>query len=114
MNAKEGSNRPAALGRGLDTLMGRDDDVQEDWKEAQEAVEGDEFQELDGVEAPEEPGREQRPAPDAPARRKDRSVEKNACLVGGLIASGAAGAVAVAAFTLLGVRAVLSMSRRRW
>ncbi|WP_281655596.1 hypothetical protein [Eggerthella sinensis] len=103
MNAKEGSNRPAALGRGLDTLMGRDDDVQEDWKEAQEAVEGDEFQELDGGEAPEEP-----------ARRKDRSLEKNACLVGGLIASGAAGAVAVAAFTLLGVRAVLSMSRRRW
>ena len=34
-------------------------------------------------------------------------------LVGGLIAGGAAGAVAVAAFTLLGVRAVLAMGRRR-
>ena len=34
-------------------------------------------------------------------------------LVGGLVAGGAAGAVAIAAFVLLGVKAVLSMERRR-
>lgn len=34
-------------------------------------------------------------------------------LVGGLVAGGAAGAVAVAAFVLLGMKAVLSMERRR-
>ncbi|MFR2865763.1 MAG: hypothetical protein ACLTB2_12595 [Eggerthella lenta] len=48
-----------------------------------------------------------------PGDAKVRHAGKSAGLVGGLIAGGAAGAVAVAAFTLLGVRAVLAMGRRR-
>ncbi|WP_101722447.1 hypothetical protein [Eggerthella timonensis] len=78
MNAKEGSARPAALGRGLDTLMGNE---------------------------------EERDAPSAAGISEERPCGHGACLVGGLIASGAAGALAVAAFTLLGVRAVLAMGR---
>ena len=85
MNAKEGSARPAALGRGLDTLMGNEE-------------------ERDAPSA----------APDARrCQDPDHAHGKSAGLVGGLIAGGAAGAVAVAAFTLLGVRAVLAMGRRR-
>lgn len=89
MNAKEGSTRPGALGRGLDTLMGNEED-------------------RDATSAP-----EAQEAPEA-LRCQDRAHPhgQGACLVGGLIASGAAGAVAVAAFTLLGVKAVLSMGRR--
>lgn len=79
MNAKEGSARPAALGRGLDTLMGNE---------------------------------EERDAPSAAGTSEARPCGHGACLVGGLIASGAAGALAVAAFTLLGVRAVLAMGHR--
>lgn len=95
MNAKEGSTRPGALGRGLDTLMGNEED--RDATSAPEAQEAPERQE----------------APEA-LRCQDRAHPhgQGACLVGGLIASGAAGAVAVAAFTLLGVKAVLSMGRR--
>lgn len=47
------------------------------------------------------------------AKTPEHAHGKSAGLVGGLIAGGAAGAVAVAAFTLLGVRAVLAMGRRR-
>ncbi|QOS66714.1 hypothetical protein GS424_009055 [Eggerthella guodeyinii] len=101
MNAKEGSGRPAALGRGLDTLMGNEEE-----RDAPCAS--------DATAVPESPG-----MPNAPEASDARSCRGHghrhghgACLVGGLIASGAAGAVAVAAFTLLGVRAVWAMGRR--
>lgn len=101
MNAKEGSGRPAALGRGLDTLMGNEEE-----RDAPCAS--------DATAVPEAPG-----MPNAPEASDARSCRGHghhhghgACLVGGLIASGAAGAVAVAAFTLLGVRAVWAMGRR--
>lgn len=89
MNAKEGSTRPGALGRGLETLMGNEGEGAADAPEAPAASAN--------VEA--RPG-------------KEHSPRQSACLVGGLIASGAAGAVAIAAFSLLGVKAVLSMTRR--
>ena len=41
-----------------------------------------------------------------------RPPESGIAVVSGLIAGGAAGAVAIAAFALLGVKAVLSMQRR--
>ena len=96
MNAKEGSARPAALGRGLDTLMGNEE-------------------ERDAPSAAETPEGPHRPAtPDARrCQDPEHAHGKSAGLVGGLIAGGAARAVAVAAFTLLGVRAVLAMGRRR-
>ena len=96
MNAKEGSARPAALGRGLATLMGNEEE-----RNAPSAAET--------PEAPHRPA-----SPDARrCQDPDHAHGKSAGLVGGLIAGGAAGAVAVAAFTLLGVRAVLAMGRRR-
>lgn len=108
MNAKEGSGRPAALGRGLDTLMGNEE-------ERDAPCASDASVAPDASEAPESPGMPD--APDAsgarPCRGRGHRHGHGACLVGGLIASGAAGAVAVAAFTLLGVRAVLAMGRRR-
>lgn len=105
MNAKEGSARPAALGRGLDTLMGNEEE--RDAPCAPEASDAPETAETH--EMPDEPE-----TPDArPCREQGHRHGHGACLVGGLIASGAAGAVAIAAFTLLGVRAVLAMGRRR-
>ena len=98
MNAKEGSARPAALGRGLDTLMGNEEE-----RDAPSAAETP-----DGPEGPHRPA-----TPDARrCQDPEHAHGKSAGLVGGLIAGGA-GAVAVAAFTLLGVRAVLAMGRRR-
>ncbi len=52
-------------------------------------------------------------APSAPERTEARCSCSSTAMVGGLIAGGAAGTVAVAAFVLLGVKAVLSMERRR-
>lgn len=99
MNAKEGSARPAALGRWLDTLMGNEEE--RDAPSAEETP--------DGPEGPHRPA-----TPDARrCQDPEHAHGKSAGLVGGLIAGGAAGAVAVAAFTLLGVRAVLAMGRRR-
>lgn len=96
MNAKEGSARPAALGRGLDTLMGNEEE-----RDAPSAAETP-----DGPEGPHRPA-----TPDARrCQDPEHAHGKSAGLVGGLIAGGAAGAVAVAAFTLLGVRAVLAMA----
>ena len=46
-------------------------------------------------------------------RPEARPASHSVALVGGLVAGGAAGAVAIAAFVLLGVKAVLSMERRR-
>lgn len=104
MNAKEGSGRPAALGRGLDTLMGNEEERDAPCASDAPAV-------PDASEAPESP--EMPDASDArPCRGSGHRHGHGACLVGGLIASGAAGAVAVAAFTLLGVRAVWAMGRR--
>lgn len=104
MNAKEGSGRPAALGRGLDTLMGNEEE--RDAPCASDAPTAPDASESPGMpNAPE--------ASDArPCRGSGHRHGHGACLVGGLIASGAAGAVAVAAFTLLGVRAVWAMGRR--
>ena len=94
MNAKEGSARPAALGRGLDTLMGNEEE-----RDAPSAAETP-----DGPEGPHRPA-----TPDARrCQDPEHAHGKSAGLVGG-----AAGAVAVAAFALLGVRAVLAMGRRR-
>lgn len=98
MNAKEGSARPAALGRGLDTLMGNEEE-----RDAPSAVETSEMPEASEPSEASEPRR---------CRGGERPHGQGACLVGGLIASGAAGAVVVATFTLLGVKAVLSMGRR--
>ena len=107
MNAKEGSGRPAALGRGLDTLMGneeeRDAPCASDASVAPDASDAPETHEM--PDAPYASGAR-------PCRGRGHRHEHGACLVGGLIASGAAGAVAVAAFTLLGVRAVWAMGRR--
>ncbi len=104
MNAKEGSGRPAALGRGLDTLMGNERERDAPCASDASAV----------PEAPEAHGMPDAPeASDArPCRGQGHRHGHGARVVGGLIASGAAGAVAVAAFTLLGVRAVLAMGRR--
>ena len=108
MNAKEGSTRPAALGRGLDTLMGNGAENAADNPETGSDVSHA------AANHPEAPGAarpETEPAsPSAPVG--EQSLGKHAGLVGGLIAGGAAGAVAIAAFSLLGVKAVLSMSRR--
>lgn len=107
MNAKEGSGRPAALGRGLDTLMGneeeRDAPCASDAPAVPEAPDASESHEM--PDAPDASGAR-------PCRGRGHRHGHGACLVGGLIASGAAGAVAVAAFTLLGVRAVWAMGRR--
>lgn len=110
MNAKEGSGRPAALGRGLDTLMGNEEE--RDAPCASDATAAPEAP--DASEAPESPGMPNAPEASGarPCRGHGHRHGHGACLVGGLIASGAAGAVAIAAFTLLGVRAVWAMGRR--
>ena len=52
-------------------------------------------------------------SPATPECPEARLTSRSVALVGGRVAGGAAGAVAVAAFVLLGVKAVLSMERRR-
>ena len=90
MNAKESeSNQTGALGRGLESLMARGE------AKAPEAAGGA------GAEGGRSGG----------ASDGERPCDLAAAV--GLVAGGAAGAVAVAAFTLLGVRAVLSMERGR-
>ncbi len=90
MNAKESeSNQTGALGRGLESLMARGE------AKAPEAAGGA------GAEGGRSGG----------ASEGERPCDLAAAV--GLVAGGAAGAVAVAAFTLLGVRAVLSMERGR-
>ena len=76
MNAKEGSARPAALGRGLDTLMGNEEE-----RDAPSAAETP-----DGPEGPHRPA-----TPDARrCQDPEHAHGKSAGLVGGLIAGGAA------------------------
>ncbi|CVH80105.1 hypothetical protein BN3658_02670 [Coriobacteriaceae bacterium CHKCI002] len=90
MNAKESeSNQTGALGRGLESLMARGE------AKAPEAAGGA------GAEGGRSGG----------ASEGERPCDLAAAV--GLVAGGAAGAVAVAAFTLLGVRAVLGMERGR-
>lgn len=127
--------RPTALGRGLDTLMG-ERDVQggtekkgargTDNGRAQEAGDTDRTRETDQAEASSSVGhsdgagfRQQdgEPSPSHPSPHGNNSQNarppaSGIAAVSGLIAGGAAGAVAIAAFALLGVRAVLSMQRR--
>ena len=124
--------RPTALGRGLDTLMG-ERDVQggtekkgargTDNGRAQEAGDTDRTRETDQAEASPSVGhsdgagfRQQdgEPSPSHPSPHGNNSQNarppaSGIAVVSGLIAGGAAGAVAIAAF---GVRAVLSMQRR--
>ena len=90
MNAKESeSNQTGALGRGLESLMARGE------AKVPEAARGA------GAEGGRSGG----------ASEGERPCDLAAAV--GLVVGGAAGAVAVAAFTLLGVRAVLSMERGR-
>lgn len=90
MNAKESeSNQTGALGRGLESLMARGE------AKVPEVAGG----------ASTEGGRS------GGASEGERPCDLAAAV--GLVVGGAAGAVAVAAFTLLGVRAVLSMERGR-
>ena len=90
MNAKESElNQTGALGRGLESLMARGE------AKAPEAAGGA------GAEGGRSGG----------ASEGERPFDLAAAV--GLVAGGAAGAVAVAAFTLLGVRAVLGMERGR-
>ena len=90
MNAKESeSNQTGALGRGLESLMARGE------AKAPEAAGGA------GAEGGRSGG----------ASEGERPCDLAAAV--GLVVGGAAGAVAVAAFTLLGVRAVLGMERGR-
>ena len=90
MNAKESeSNQTGALERGLESLMARGE------AKAPEAAGGA------GAEGGRSGG----------ASEGERPCDLAAAV--GLVAGGAAGAVAVAAFTLLGVRAVLGMERGR-
>lgn len=108
MNAKEGSTRPGALGRGLDTLMGNEDESAADNPETGGDVShaaANDPKAPCGAQPDTEPA-----SPSAPVG--EQSPIGHAGLVSALIAGGAAGAVVIAAFSLLGVKAVLSMSRR--
>ena len=105
--------RPTALGRGLDTLMG-DRDAQSDDRAGQPSSTG-KADHPDRTEAAHQDAEGNRPSqPPVPCKedRGARPPESGIAVVSGLIAGGAAGAVAIAAFALLGVRAVLSMQRR--
>ena len=62
---------------------------------------------------PHDLGAKRQRTPATPERPEARPASRSVALVGGLVAGGAAGAAAVAAFVLLGVKAVLSMERRR-
>lgn len=62
---------------------------------------------MDANEAKQEGSRDERPA------EPERHMAAGTLAVSGLIAGGAAGAVAIAAFVLLGVKAVLGMECSR-
>ena len=105
--------RPTALGRGLDTLMG-DHDAQGADRADRPSSTG-KTDHPDRTEAARQDAEGNRPSqPPVPCKedRGARPPESGIAVVSGLIAGGAAGAVAIAAFALLGVRAVLSMQRR--
>lgn len=131
--------RPSALGRGLDTLMGDRDAQGGTEKKGIRGTDNDRTREAGGTERMQETGQAGRSASaneadfsnDARAKQQDteyrhpsqpspqgdnlqsaRPPASGIAVVSGLIAGGAAGAVAIAAFALLGVRAVLSMQRR--
>lgn len=93
--------RPTALGRGLDTLMGD--------RDAQGADRADRPSSTGKTDHPD---RTEAAHQDAEGDRPSQPPESGIAVVSGLIAGGAAGAVAIAAFALLGVKAVLSMQRR--
>ena len=116
MNAREHTTtRPGALGRGLDTLMGSEETAPESEKTSGTSGSAPDNK---STNAP-------RPDGDADAasdalteplvvvydHAPGKPLAPEAPLVAGLIAGGAAGAVAVGAFALLGVKAVLSMQR---
>lgn len=105
--------RPSALGRGLDTLMG-DHDAQGADRTGQPSGKAD-HPDCTGAAHPDAKGSNhpsQPPVPCKESRQGARPPESGIAVASGLIAGGAAGAVAIAAFALLGVRAVLSMQRR--
>ena len=105
--------RPTALGRGLDTLMG-DRDAQGADRADRPSSTG-KADHPDRTEAAHQDAEGDRPSqPPVPCTedRGARPPESGIAVVSGLIAGGAAGAVAIAAFALLGVKAVLSMQRR--
>lgn len=105
--------RPTALGRGLDTLMG-DRDAQGPDRADRPSSTG-KADHPDRTEAAHQDAEGDRPSqPPVPCKedRGARPPESGIAVVSGLIAGGAAGAVAIAAFALLGVKAVLSMQRR--
>ena len=106
--------RPTALGRGLDTLMG-DRDAQGADRADRPSSPG-KADHPDRTEAARQDAEGNRPSqPPVPCkedRQGTRPPESGIAVVSGLIAGGAAGAVAIAAFALLGVKAVLSMQRR--
>lgn len=109
----DNTTRPSVLGRGLDTLMG-DHDAQSDDRIGQPSSTG-KADHPDRTEAAHQDAEGDRPSqPPAPCKedRGARPPESGIAVVSGLIAGGAAGAVAIAAFALLGVKAVLSMQRR--
>lgn len=137
MSAKEtrdGSARPGALGRGMDALMG--DDEARSAGEARRGKEDGEPEKNEGArrektaDAPDDGA----PGPEPADRRQDGQRGASGAGDGAvaddegatiylydrspfgscparLIASGAAGAVAIAACVLVGVKAVLSMER---
>ena len=105
--------RPTALGRGLDTLMG-DRDAQGADRADRPSSTG-KADHPDRTEAAHQDAEGDRPSqPPVPCKedRGARPPESGIAVVSGLIAGGAAGAVAIAAFALLGVKAVRSMQRR--
>lgn len=105
--------RPTALGQGLDTLMG-DRDAQGADRADRPSSTG-KADHPDRTEAAHQDAEGDRPSQPPVPCKEDRGARPQAsgiAVVSGLIAGGAAGAVAIAAFALLGVRAVLSMQRR--
>lgn len=106
--------RPTALGRGLDTLMG-DRDAQGADRADRPSSTG-KADHPDRTEAARQDAEGNRPSQPPVPCKEDRQgtcpPESGIAVVSGLIAGGAAGAVAIAAFALLGVKAVLSMQRR--
>ena len=98
--------RPTALGRGLDTLMG-DRDAQGADRADRPSSTG-KADHPDRTEAAHQDAEGDRPSqPPVPCKedRGARPPESGIAVVSGLIAGGAAGAVAIAAFALLGVKA---------
>lgn len=134
---KDGGTRPGALGRGMDALMG--DDGTRNTEEAHRDKADDESEKIEEARRTDAPGASngESAEPAAANRRQvnDRAssgakedgeeYEKEGATVyiydrspfGScpvrLVASGAAGAIAVAACVLVGVKAVLSMERSR-